>query len=460
MGQVQDIHAAQNGPLGSPFQFTTSPTEVDEIDEVDPRSPTLKPEQEAERARYRSWRQGKPDRSVKQLRQVKRSRSGDGGWFGRKIEAMLPTVDPPISSRSRKSSQYMGLFKEQDGRDEKRRHKSLNKDVLVKVQEKAPKPESKSMLTRQLHRGNKVDSPRVYNALALGGPEPREPKELVSSKSHPDLQSIAGISNQRGDVAGDSRHSISPLSLASRYGQRAGSNSSADTVRFGKRVSPRSSDPNSEEDSDGEHISAALFLPHRQVRPDTSPSLEPAVKPPLHRSQSAFDKDEVHVIEQQIFERVGESPEDVEISLESKDQKEVWKSKLTQAEESLPEEPYSPADETGDEYDISSSASELDSQNESAASTSGYESEDVVEKPDGLSPPTPKAPSGNRWRKHRPRVPVGTVQLKPFSHQVGGHSTVYQFSRRAICKQLNNRENVFYEIVEKYHPELLEFMPR
>jgi hypothetical protein len=37
---------------------------------------------------------------------------------------------------------------------------------------------------------------------------------------------------------------------------------------------------------------------------------------------------------------------------------------------------------------------------------------------------------------------------------------VYRFSRRAVCKQLNNRENVFYETVERYHPELLDFMPR
>ncbi|KAF2093064.1 SAICAR synthase-like protein, partial [Rhizodiscina lignyota] len=52
------------------------------------------------------------------------------------------------------------------------------------------------------------------------------------------------------------------------------------------------------------------------------------------------------------------------------------------------------------------------------------------------------------------------VELKPYDHQVGGHSTVYRFSRRAVCKQLNNRENVFYETVERSHPELLDFLPR
>ncbi|KEQ65548.1 SAICAR synthase-like protein, partial [Aureobasidium melanogenum CBS 110374] len=52
------------------------------------------------------------------------------------------------------------------------------------------------------------------------------------------------------------------------------------------------------------------------------------------------------------------------------------------------------------------------------------------------------------------------VELKPYNHQVGGHSTVYSFSRQAVCKQLNSKENEFYETVEQYHPDLLEFLPR
>lgn len=52
------------------------------------------------------------------------------------------------------------------------------------------------------------------------------------------------------------------------------------------------------------------------------------------------------------------------------------------------------------------------------------------------------------------------ITLKPYRHQVGGHSSVYRFSRRAICKELNNKENRFYEAVERYHPELLCFMPK
>ncbi|UZJ56970.1 hypothetical protein CBS101457_006290 [Exobasidium rhododendri] len=52
------------------------------------------------------------------------------------------------------------------------------------------------------------------------------------------------------------------------------------------------------------------------------------------------------------------------------------------------------------------------------------------------------------------------VQLQPFNNQVGGHSAIFQFSRRAVCKPLVSRENQFYEAVEREHPTLLSFIPQ
>ncbi|KAH0564797.1 hypothetical protein GP486_001810 [Trichoglossum hirsutum] len=68
-------------------------------------------------------------------------------------------------------------------------------------------------------------------------------------------------------------------------------------------------------------------------------------------------------------------------------------------------------------------------------------------------------------KTHKPKhqyllSPLSAVELKPYSHQVGGHTTVFRFSRRAVCKSLSNRENEFYENVERRHPELLKFLPR
>ncbi|TDZ17605.1 putative inositol polyphosphate kinase [Colletotrichum orbiculare MAFF 240422] len=56
--------------------------------------------------------------------------------------------------------------------------------------------------------------------------------------------------------------------------------------------------------------------------------------------------------------------------------------------------------------------------------------------------------------------PLEAIELIPYKHQVGGHTTLWRFSKRAVCKQLNNRENEFYEKVEQHHRDLLTFLPR
>ncbi|KAM4060752.1 inositol polyphosphate kinase [Hirsutella rhossiliensis] len=62
--------------------------------------------------------------------------------------------------------------------------------------------------------------------------------------------------------------------------------------------------------------------------------------------------------------------------------------------------------------------------------------------------------------QHHARKPLEAIELIPYKHQVGGHTTLWRFSRRAVCKQLNNRENEFYETIERYHRDLLPFLPR
>ncbi|KAH7931290.1 SAICAR synthase-like protein [Leucogyrophana mollusca] len=52
------------------------------------------------------------------------------------------------------------------------------------------------------------------------------------------------------------------------------------------------------------------------------------------------------------------------------------------------------------------------------------------------------------------------IPLRPFRNQVGGHSAIYKFTKRAVCKPLVSRENVFYEAVEREAPPLLGFIPR
>jgi hypothetical protein len=46
-----------------------------------------------------------------------------------------------------------------------------------------------------------------------------------------------------------------------------------------------------------------------------------------------------------------------------------------------------------------------------------------------------------------------SVALKPYSHQVGGHSALFKFSRHAVCKPLIEKENAFYQDIEINRPE-------
>lgn len=58
-------------------------------------------------------------------------------------------------------------------------------------------------------------------------------------------------------------------------------------------------------------------------------------------------------------------------------------------------------------------------------------------------------------QEHLPHIP-----LRPFRNQVGGHSSIYKFTKQAVCKPLVSRENLFYEAVEREAPPLLGFIPR
>ncbi|OUM69195.1 hypothetical protein PIROE2DRAFT_38447 [Piromyces sp. E2] len=50
--------------------------------------------------------------------------------------------------------------------------------------------------------------------------------------------------------------------------------------------------------------------------------------------------------------------------------------------------------------------------------------------------------------------------LKLYSHQVGGHTPFFWISDKALCKPMNNNERDFYELINKYHPDLNKFLPK
>jgi inositol-hexakisphosphate kinase len=451
------------GLLDSKAQ-ATSPTQI----------PNLDDEEEAERLRYRSWREGNAEANAVPGKRVIRSKSGDAHRIGRQIQAILPKVEGQIiSSRSRKSSQYLGLFKEDSQHDMPTSTSTWErKDHPLKTHESILTPIPSPSISAQEEPD--IDRHGVFEALSHGGPQFRHAStsSVSSSRSHPDLHALSmqaaklefSPKSPRPRTRDGAPASLLNFQLpppAERSHLITKKKPVPDTIKgksknHNRHQSPTEAESDLEE-SDEEHISSAMYYPHRQIRPDMSPELEGTARPTISRTQSAkvaSDKRDDKLTETESQRQKANSPEEVQISLESADDHQTWK-----ADYAVETEPAVNVNDfsTTPDYDAESSVSDFESHDESTTSAGGYDSE--YEGPIG-STRTPKQHPYRSQQHQEPSNPLGAVQLKPFNHQVGGHSTVYQFSRRAVCKQLNNRENVFYETVEKEHAELLEFMPR
>lgn len=50
------------------------------------------------------------------------------------------------------------------------------------------------------------------------------------------------------------------------------------------------------------------------------------------------------------------------------------------------------------------------------------------------------------------------ITLLPFHNQVGGHTSIFRFSKKTICKPATQREQQVYDYLDLHHPELLPFL--
>jgi hypothetical protein len=234
-----------------------------------------------------------------------------------------------------------------------------------------------------------------------------------------------------------------------------------------------------DEDEEKERISSALYFPHQRTVPEGlddaslldegSIEAEEAARiadeevdrhPDLVEPSTAEMPDDLGVRRARtwVTPAAADSSEHIDISLHSKDDSRVLHSELRKAKTAPAGEageiPPSSASEYG--YD---SVTESETVSEDESGLSGKEDDSSVTDEGGT---TPTATGHIHHARHvpEPPAPLGAVELKPYRHQVGGHTTVFRFSRRAVCKQLNNRENVFYERIERRHPEMLMFLPR
>lgn len=230
--------------------------------------------------------------------------------------------------------------------------------------------------------------------------------------------------------------------------------------RKGEGSSPeKPAEPEEEDDeeSDKEQISSALYYPHQAPSPNALEDVSIDDNGRFNDPQYVGEPNDSNPRLPESHE--GETAsENVDIALQSRNKSRYLHGDLQKARVPPTEATATTAVESG-----ASSESEYESLDEGARSTAGEYSSLTDE-----AETTPTAtPVANRYPKSRlPRVrrpstaPLGAVELKPYNHQVGGHTTVFRFSKRAVCKQLSNRENEFYEVVECEHPELLKFLPR
>lgn len=214
-------------------------------------------------------------------------------------------------------------------------------------------------------------------------------------------------------------------------------------------------------DEDEEHITSAVYFPHpgpseEDIEQFTSPDEEQkgGSFPAPPSSATPTPKAE---LKRTLSDTL--SPEHIDISVRSNHEQSVFHGD------------YRPVGELSDgdverrtpgalgdtATDSASSASESDLSSGEEVSDLGHgEGGEVTP----TSTPMPQGLLQRRKRSLKAAAPKGAVVLEPYSHQVGGHSTMFRFSRRAVCKQLNNRENEFYERIEQRHPDMLRFLPR
>jgi inositol-hexakisphosphate kinase len=369
----------------------------------------------AERQQYRSWRAGKAKLEGMSIAQSQRRQSRAELGDDQVIDAQLPLPEvAAVNVRSRKASHYLGLFKENDGSSRQQHVTHKLQDLLNQKQQP-------------------IDD---QSGEAPSGIQDNKHQHSKKETQHMPLDLLDEIRNHHYIAPGKARKISYPKTVSGHDGERLGQQD-------------RNRQATEEEDySDREHISSAKYFPHQGVALGDSPTDESQKTARQARAQTVLSK-----------EKQQQPIDDTLPAMRSEDAADEMDGGLTLCRESSNHSIDSRADSTQSNDNVLS-----ESEYESGYSTSGSQSqasEDEDTTP--TATPTTKSVMAQAKRKHshaQPLEAMDAVELKPFSHQVGGHTTMYRFSRRAVCKQLNSKENMFYETIEKCHPELLGFMPR
>lgn len=358
--------------------------------------------------------------------------NGVDGQVEKSIAEVLAGVEP--SARSRKASHSLRFFKEGLPEEPKKRREKLS-------------PLANGAILEE-HRGDVCGDDHIKSLQTSPDPPDELPVRLTRNKTFPQtgsqdqgeaIQDYFCVHREHkghGDpvLPQERERSQEPIPALARRGDGKAQGVTGDTLDSGEGVEDG-------ELSGEEKISSAVFLPHkspqdppeRQDRPEAVKAIPAALGKPHQRNEDASSwlvkADEPEVDESEHLE----SPSEDEV-------RDTAHQRLDSAHHMIGVEP-SPFI-----THVTSTSAEQDS------------APQVLSKPSQLIAPV----NGDNVHDQQSgsNEPLDAIELVPYSHQVGGHTTLWKFSKRAVCKQLNNRENEFYEDIERFHRDLLPFLPR
>lgn len=411
----------------------------------------------------------------------KRERSSSRNRRGRvesSIEANLTNAEPASNVRSRKSSYYLGLFKENTTSPERKRREDGDWNP-----EEPWTPSDEPSLhgngaglrksSKSLSYPSFADAPMTIEPTSGTSTHPQaQTDDLVKYQYRALPRSLLEEIRNFHLTPGGARGTSFSKSIPTQYSERSHDYArehtllGADSPSFEVLAEQDQVSGQYADEEENEQISSALYFPHERVT--VSDEVDPyGSQAPDQESMEPYEIPTEEAGPVLISGKEQDLPGEqevshVDISLHSKNDSRVLHGDLQDLQAPLEEPNDKPLTSISERSYDSTCESELPSADEtgSAHEESSLTEDDGAE----LTTPTATPTQRNRYlrhgRKHGKAAPVGAVELKPYRHQVGGHTTVFRFSRRAVCKQLNNRENQFYERIERRHPEMLMFLPR
>jgi inositol-hexakisphosphate 5-kinase len=466
--------------------FSINPGDTGTINSPAPQSPSTSitssdnPVLDGVRANYRSWRDTHPGMAAEKAWSIGEQASGEvpEGLVEKSIAEALAGIEP--NNRQRKSSHSLRFFKEglPDEKPKRREPKDIGrpKDMLPRMKDLVPldiRDGDENHDGKSLNRSS--DGVTLSNigtsAKTLDGHDRTGESDRPLENPQPQFdQRFDALPGQLLDdftkehnlapapAKGSSFSRPLPVSDSEREKPSSKPQEVHDAeVPEADNVENKSVTKDDDEESGEEQISSALFVPHKTSHdPPGRELLDPGEQ---DQSGSPTERSDPADSEGWLVEHTVPARDDDEIQLEKAATRDLIGARSS----------YTPEKEYDNYFSDPLQSPDLPSD---AVSETGYSTkdEDSSLTDDAETTPTGKT-NGIHFmsQNHKDhlhhhqqvaKAPLEAIELIPYRHQVGGHTTMWRFSRRAVCKQLNNRENEFYERIERYHPKLLKFMPR